>query len=73
MQQAKDSGNASKYAPNHRAVRPLVRVRRRDMELVRGLVITGAAGAGAVEGEGGGARFARGGEGGMGLGRRNLV
>jgi hypothetical protein len=81
MQQGKLSGKASKYAQSGREVRRLVRLERRDLgsgaaglSAVRGLVIAGgAAGAGAVEGEGGGSRFARGGEGGMGLGRRNLV
>jgi hypothetical protein len=67
MQQEKHGGKASKNGPNGGVVRHLVRVRRLDMglgaaglELVRGLVITGAAGAGAVEGEGGG-RVSRGG------------
>lgn len=80
MQQAKSHGNASKKASSSHRVRSLVRLSRRDLGLgaaglaaVRALVVSGEEVRQAVEGEGGGSRFARGGDGAMGLGRRNLA
>lgn len=81
MKQSKIARNAHKKHNSTRRGAALVRLDRRDLGLgavglaaVRALVLAGGERSERDgEGEGGGSRFARGGDGAMGLGRQNLA